>query len=213
MPQNAAKSWESGSVRLRGWKVNLHCRVCSWKFFCVHERVFVCGADSWTAARSPVTPLQQKSFWWPVHSSCQCCTNAEGSSAVQTHAQCHLQIAFTCVHVCSVGWLSECMWIDVPSVFVCALPNEVTLGICVHVCACFVPSRCFLFFQGAYTNWIRWTPAGAASLSKVDNIKCILCPIVHMLSHTHARMPTHAYTHRQEEVVQDLEGAHAGNLF
>lgn len=59
----------------------------------------VCVADNWTAARSPVTPLQQKSFSWPVHSSCQCFTNTEGASAVQTHAQCHLQIAFMCVRV------------------------------------------------------------------------------------------------------------------
>lgn len=177
MPQNAAKSmcilW-AGRVVVSGGGKWICIVVYAIENVSVYMSVFVCGADSWTAARSPVTPLPQKSFWWPVRSSCQCFTNTEGASAVQTHAQCHLQIAFTCVHVCSVGWLSECMWIAVPSLFVCALPSEVTLIICVRVCACFVPSRCFFFFffreciltesdehQPVQQVWARWIILGA----------------------------------------------------
>lgn len=188
-------SWESGSVR--GWKVNLHCRVCNWKCFCVHERVCVwsrqldscsvtghpAAAEKLLVASAQLLPVFHK--YWRRERCPNTCSVPFADSV------------YMCT--CALGGVTEWMYVNCGAQFICVCASK--WGYTYYLCPCvrvFCSKQMFffvLFFQGVYTNWIRWTPAGAASLSKVDNIRCMLWPIAHMLTHTHACPHTHVHTH------------------
>lgn len=122
---------ESGWVRgMAGTEFALWFKVCMCMCLCVQALGRLLG--------HPVTLLWWKSFSWPTpaHASVSKKENkkkTECAHAVQTDAQCHFQIVFTCVSGGVSGLVSVCKWMCTAYLCVRVVPSHCALSICVCV--------------------------------------------------------------------------------
>lgn len=164
----------------QGWKQNLHSRLGPQ----LNARAPACGWGERTIGRllaHPVTLQQEKSYSRPMAGCCQCFTKC--ATTVQTDARCHFQIPFM-LRACGRVY----MFVEAHAslVYVHVHPRNCALWVNVCVWLRFAPNRCFLgfFFPSTVcvcTHKIRSTPAGAASLAKVDDIQSELRIMVHLI--------------------------------
>lgn len=176
------EEWKGSGYFRGGMGQNLH----SWVGLHLKVNVLVCGWGKQTNGRllaHPVTLQQEESFSWPMPGCCQCFTKCV--TAVQTDARRHFQILFM---LCTCG---QCMFVDrhTSLVYVHVFPSNCALWGNVCVWLCFAPNRCFwvrvFFFSTVCVclciHKIRSTPAGAASLAKVDNFQSELWIVMHLM--------------------------------